>query len=634
MFENIAGLLLRGESNLLEFQSLLGPPANAQRNIIYLIGSIQLIDLGIELCLALGIFHHPLFASLPLFVFGIVPRRCEMSSHYYRVVFWFSIIVCLISAFNNCGGIKGFNGQFSAASSCKNKPGLVSKLNGPLAQKQSLWAANTSTFGSKKIQLRKNVAAATAAAFSPQARPLERGETILLTIDTQCALNESQGQWLLSSWVAPTALNPDLRIQAVRVIVPESLSESQLFERSQEDHCLLGVSDNLVYKTQAQSRALSNDPYVANQRHMSALHSDEAWARLLHPTLGILATNLRVPIAIIDTGMDGQHEDLKDNLHPIRIKDQTFYGVDATTLGTGTIDYNAFDEDPQGHGTHVAGLAAATANNSKGGSGVAPLGVSLIPVKVFKLVSFADGSESLETTSEFVANGVRWATDRGAKVINLSISRVETDGSLDPAYESALEYALAAGVFIVAAAGNQMLNGASDIGQEITFPSFTILPAYYSQRYQGMVAVGSVEVDSFEKSPFSHYSNKILELGAYGNQVNEGGTAKGLLSTVPISSGNRSGYGVKSGTSMAAPLVSAAAALIISWIQSHYELWPTPAEVERLLTEGSLSWASLRPYFKDGKLLDLKSLVSFVEVQYPRLAGKPDLRFDQAPRCY
>lgn len=136
-------------------------------------------------------------------------------------------------------------------------------------------------------------------------------------------------------------------------------------------------------------------------------------------------------IAVVDTGVDLDHEDLASSLVP---------GIDL-------VDGDDVPQDEHGHGTHVAGIAAAVGDNGLGVMGVAPR-ASVMPVRVLG----ADGSGNAADVSE----GVRWAADNGADVINLSLT--ETGQSVfGSSLAAAIRHAWARGAVVVVAAGNQFV---------------------------------------------------------------------------------------------------------------------------------------------------------------------------------
>ena len=212
-------------------------------------------------------------------------------------------------------------------------------------------------------------------------------------------------------------------------------------------------------------------------------------------------------IAIVDTGIDPDHETLAENV-------VGGYATEEAACGDCEVPW----DDDEGHGTHVAGTAAA-AQNGVGVVGVAPE-ADLLGVKVLG----GDGSGSFAE----VAEGIEWSVDNGADVINLSLGGPESDVVGD-----AIEYAEANGVVPVAAAGNS--GPCSDcVGYPAAEP--------------GAIAVSSTD----ESDSLSFFSST-------GPEVDIAAPGSGVESTLPGDD-----YGSLSGTSMASPHVAGAAASVLS----------------------------------------------------------------------
>lgn len=223
------------------------------------------------------------------------------------------------------------------------------------------------------------------------------------------------------------------------------------------------------------------------------------------------ATSSGVKVAVLDTGVDQDHEDLAPKI---------VANKDFTGSSTG---YN----DMYGHGTHVAGIVAAVTNNNKGVAGGCPA-CQLMNGKVL--------NDSGLGANSGIANGIIWAAENGAKVINMSLGGSMKSTTL----ERAVNYAWNNGVVIVAAAGNS------------SNPSKT-----YPAAYANAIAVAATD-NNDRKASFSSYGTKWVDVAAPG--VN-------IYSTFPNHAYqiNKSpNYDFGSGTSMAAPMTSAVAALIWS----------------------------------------------------------------------
>lgn len=284
-----------------------------------------------------------------------------------------------------------------------------------------------------------------------------------------------------------------------------------------------------------------------------------------------------VIIAIVDTGIDLDHEDLVKN---IWINSDEISGNGIDDDGNGYIDdvnggdFVNKDNDPNDdyhHGTHVAGIAGAVGNNGIGVAGVA-WNCRLMPVKVLG----STGSGYLS----WVAEGIIYAADNGAKIINMSLGGREASTIL----RDACDYAYTRGCLIVAALGN-------DSGVLNQYPAC----------YDSVIAVGATD-DNDQKAEFSNYGPK-LELTAPG--VN-------IYSTYI---GNT--YRASSGTSMATPVISGSAALL-------WSLYPkmTNGEIRLSLREmtDDLGDAGFDNEYGYGRI-DLSKMLSILRVpsMYPRI---------------
>lgn len=232
-----------------------------------------------------------------------------------------------------------------------------------------------------------------------------------------------------------------------------------------------------------------------------------------------------VKVGIIDTGIDLFHPDLLANIKG----------------GVSTVWYTTSYKDDNGHGTHVAGIAAAL-NNDIGVIGVGPK-ISLYAIKVLD----RRGSGYLSDVIE----GIDWAIQNGMRVINMSLG---TSSNIQSFYDAVLR-AYNAGVVIVAAAGNS--------GGVVSYPA----------AYPEVVAVSATDEN-----------NNITSWSSRGPEVDLAAPGNNIYSTYKGSS-----YKTLSGTSMAAPHVSAVAALILKTLPGVYDLngdglW-NPDEVEKKLKD-------------------------------------------------
>ncbi|QLE56573.1 S8 family peptidase [Nostoc sp. TCL26-01] len=282
----------------------------------------------------------------------------------------------------------------------------------------------------------------------------------------------------------------------------------------------------LINAGAAVSQAAGQSPYndVPNlggtNWGLDAINAPEAWANGY--------TGNGVIVAVIDTGVDANHQDLKNNIWT-NTKEIAGNGIDDD--GNGYVDdvhgWNFNDNnnntlDNNGHGTHVSGIVAGE-NNGYGVTGVA-YNAKIMPVKALD----ASGSGSYSA----IANGIYYAVDNGAKVINLSLGGDYSSRTL----KSAIEYASSKGAIVVMAAGN---DGDSK-------PDY---PANYANKTG--IAVGAVD----ENGNLADFSNRS------GSSDIAYVTAPGVnvYSSVPNNE-----YANYSGTSMASPYVAGVVALMLS----------------------------------------------------------------------
>lgn len=368
-----------------------------------------------------------------------------------------------------------------------------------------------------------------------------------------------------------------------------------------EDSCVNMVSPERKYFiSEDVAASLGGDPLSSDQDHLRALRYYEALSGFVVPLLVRLSP---ITIAVIDTGVDFTHPDLKLNRWrntreiPGNLKDDDGNGYVDDVDGYNFSSQNAHT-GPEGtwpenkHGTHVAGLAAARFENGLGVTGIQGL-AKIMSLNVFGINGF--------TRSSVLENAIRYAADEGASIINLSLGGREYSRSM----KTALEYAISKGSFIVTAAGNDGLELCS-------FPGGFgyVSPAIYGSILAGMMVVGSSDVDSGELSRFSNFSRDYVEIlapGAYTSQPQ----VIGLLSTLPNGS-----YGLLAGTSMAAPVLSGAAAMVVSWLKT-YGYPVAPKSIEEILRAGSRRSYQLKSLVQDGRTLDLVDLLDYLKRHYP-----------------
>lgn len=217
--------------------------------------------------------------------------------------------------------------------------------------------------------------------------------------------------------------------------------------------CVLAAAAVLLTASSvARAAGVPNDPFFAPKPPVEGLGQWGAWHV---DVLGAWDTTrgANAVVAVIDTGADLNHPDLRSNL----LVGATFSRCPLTNVSCGNGSFRPSPSDPVGpaHGSHVAGIIAAVANNGIGIAGVAPE-AKILAVNVFS----EDSLQGFSAVPEDVAAGITWAVDHGAQVINLSLGALPIVGQAafellgDPMLE-AIEHAIDRGVVVVAAGGNE-----------------------------------------------------------------------------------------------------------------------------------------------------------------------------------
>lgn len=244
---------------------------------------------------------------------------------------------------------------------------------------------------------------------------------------------------------------------------------------------------------------------------------------------------VRAPrIAVVDTGISASHPDIVGKI----VAQRDFVGNDRVA-----------QEEPSGHGTHVAGIATAKTNNSKGIAGGCPDCTLLVA----KVLTDQGGFDS------DISDGIVWSAESGAKVINLSL------GGPEPAtiLKNAVDYAYNKGAVVVAAAGN---SGSNTLD--------------YPAAYSNVIAVAATDAND-RRAPFSNY----------GSYVDVAAPGVNILSTVP------GGYRYYSGTSFSSPHVAALAGLLAAQGKSKSAI-----RLRILSTAKDLGAAGRDPYYGAGRI--------------------------------
>ncbi|MFF9067529.1 type VII secretion-associated serine protease mycosin [Streptomyces sp. NPDC014891] len=270
------------------------------------------------------------------------------------------------------------------------------------------------------------------------------------------------------------------------------------------------------------------DTIRARQWGLQALHTEEAW----RTTRGEGVT-----VAVLDTGVDAEHPDLEGSV---------LAGRDLVGFGA-----SRGDRAWARHGTAMAGIIAGHGHGPDGGDGV--LGIApdarILPVRVILESTDTSRDKARKTRGTALADGIRWAADHGADVINMSLGDDSKSAHPDAGEDAAVQYALAKGVSVVASAGN-----GGEKGDHISYPA----------AYPGVIAVTAVD----RYGTHASFSTRRWYATVSAPGVD-----------IAIADPDRRYY-EGWGTSAAAAFASGAVALVRS---AHPDL--TPAQVKRLLID-------------------------------------------------
>ncbi len=341
----------------------------------------------------------------------------------------------------------------------------------------------------------------------------------------------------------------DLRVEAVRVGDSWYLRSLDLPQTSGE-----GAARPSGTRVASAAARAPSDPLYPEQWALARVGAPCAW--------GITTGREDLIVAVVDSGVDMNHPDLQGRLR----RD-----------GFDFVDSDGDPADENGHGTHVSGIIAATLGNAEGGAGLAPT-VQILPVRVMSGAG-AGGDRR-------IAAGVDYAVQKGARVINLSLGSTLLLAAPEssPLISAAIGRALAAGAVVVVAAGND----------------FVPLPNAIVGESAGAIVVAAATRDD-RKAVFSN-SGPWVDVTAPGEHILSTMPTYPVFLTsqaLPADQRFKQGYDYMSGTSQAAPFVSALAALLLS---RHPE-W-TAAQVAEAITASSADiYPNMPSYYRRLRLL-------------------------------
>lgn len=289
------------------------------------------------------------------------------------------------------------------------------------------------------------------------------------------------------------------------VEIAEETSVSQAIEELSQQEGVAFVQPNYYYYLDA----TPNDPALldsAKRWHLESIDAYAAWDKA--------QSNYGIKVAVIDTGINATHEDLVNNIDTTNA-----YNAYSKTKGIAAVN------DENGHGTHVAGIISAQANNGKGTAGLS-YNASIVPIKV----TYVNGEGKTVSSTSTIVGAVDYAlTIGGVKVINVSMG---TEGEGDPLIEACVNRTVAHGVTFVCAAGN---TGNS---------STTVFPSD---------CANSISVINLTSE------NNRNSGSSYGHLKDMAAPGTAIYSTY---AGGTASYGSLTGTSMASPVVAGVVALM------------------------------------------------------------------------
>lgn len=433
-----------------------------------------------------------------------------------------------------------------------------------------------------------------------------------LALSTGALAASKSNEWLIrTTLAAPTAQELTSRFGVAvarvehvaddlyKVVLVESETESDVDLKAllseREDATVTRIQRNFVYRPLADnppiqapssSPARGPDPRVSSQWGLAKSNAQAAWS--------IQRGDRNVVVAVIDTGIDYNHEDLRSSLwrNPNEIAgnnvDDDNNGYVDDVLGwdfssNDALPYDLmsamrFDGNP-GHGTHCAGVIGGSGENAIGISGIAP-GISIMGLRFI--------SESGQGTTDAAIQAIRYAVANGAKVLSNSWGGEAGDED-DTELQQAIQDAQDAGVLLIFAAGN----GRNGVGYSNDTDPSPAIPASYD--HDAIISVAATDVNN-ALGAFSNFGTRTVDIAAPGVKIMSSVPNNGYEDSITV-------FGLPiaewSGTSMAAPHVAGVAALI--WSEYPHL---TAAEVKARILNSATPVAGLATKVKVGGILN------------------------------
>ncbi|WP_303964908.1 S8 family serine peptidase [Sporosarcina ureae] len=296
--------------------------------------------------------------------------------------------------------------------------------------------------------------------------------------------------------------------------ISEEADMDSIQRKLMEDKSVSRVEPNYAYKLY--TNTVMSDPYLDEQWWIPHIQPYSIWSNVNQQQKDVV-------IAVIDSGIDTNHEDLRGRIQ---------------SGGYNFNDNNTNVTDLEGHGTQVAGVIAATAGNSIGITGVTgPYNMKILPIKVFDSTGYTTTAKLIQAVDHAVRNNV--------DVINLSLGGPNNSSI----FNDSVQRAITAGISVVASSGNEAMKGN---------------PISYPASYPNVISVGAID-NYDERTNFSNY-NDYVSIVAPGLYI--------------LTTSNYNSYKKVSGTSFSSPMVAGAAAIIKSQRPKS-----TPSQIKQLLEE-------------------------------------------------